>query len=111
MKAKSMKSGTLILAVALAICLPALPAAAGNDSQISIKNFMFSPMTLTVAPGTTVTWKNLDGEPHLAVSLDGVFRSQALDQNDSFSFKFDKPGTYKYICTIHPQMKGTIVVK
>lgn len=72
---------------------------------------MFSPMVLTVPPGTTVTWKNSDDEPHLVVSLDGKFRSQALDQNETFSSQFDKPGTYKYICSIHPQMKGTIIVK
>jgi plastocyanin len=76
-----------------------------------VKNFTFSPVSLTVTPRTTVTWKNLDGEPHLVVSLGGKFRSHAFDRNDSFSFKFVKPGIYKYICTIHPQMKGTIVVK
>jgi plastocyanin len=44
------------------------------------------------------------------VSNDGLFRSGGLDQNDSFTFKFDKPGTYKFLCSIHPQMLGTIVV-
>ena len=103
---------------AIRICLPLVgallataPALADANSQVTIKNFMFSPMNLTVSAGTTVTWKNLDGEPHLVVSLDGTFRSQALDQNDTFSFKFDKPGTYKYLCTIHPVMKATITVK
>jgi plastocyanin len=54
---------------------------------------MFNPMSLVVPVGTTVSWKNLDGEPHTIRSLDDTFRSGALDQNDSFSFKFDKPGT------------------
>ena len=58
-----------------------------------------------------MTWKNLDGEPHTVVSTDGLFRSKALDENDSFSFKFDKPGTYKYICSIHPKMVATVTVK
>jgi plastocyanin len=107
-----MKSGSLLVCLVLACIFPVVaPATADGTNQIVVKNFMFSPMTLTVSPGRTVTWKNLDGEPHLVVSLDGMFRSQALDQNDSFSFKFEKPGTYKYICTIHPQMKGTITVK
>ena len=40
-----------------------------------------------------------------------TFKSAALDTNDKFSFTFDKPGTYKYFCSIHPHMVGTIVVK
>ena len=82
------------------------------DSQsIVMKNFHFSPVTLTVSAGETVTWKNLDEEPHTVASNDGLFRSAGLDQNDSFSFKFDKPGTYRFICSIHPHMMGTIIVK
>ncbi|MBA2589755.1 MAG: cupredoxin domain-containing protein [Alphaproteobacteria bacterium] len=68
-------------------------------------------MEVAVTPGSTVTWKNLDGEPHTVVSTDGLFRSPALDQNDSFSFKFDKPGIYKYLCSIHPKMRATVTVK
>ena len=84
---------------------------AEEANQITIKNFDFAPMTLTVKAGTTVTWKNLDGEPHTVTSDTGLFRSGGLDENDAFSFKFDKPGTYKYVCSIHPKMVGTIVVK
>ena len=87
----------------------AAPAAA--DSSIAIHNFMFEPMSLEVAAGTKVTWKNFDGEPHTIHSIDDAFRSGALDQNDTFSFQFDKPGTYRYVCSIHPQMVATIVVK
>jgi plastocyanin len=86
-------------------------AAAADDVSILIKNFDFGPMNVTVAPGTTVVWKNLDGEPHTVASADGLFRSQALDQNDSFRFKFDKTGTFRYICSIHPNMRASITVK
>ena len=89
--------------------LHAAPAAEANT--IVLKDFHFSPMSLTVPAGATVIWKNLDGEPHTVVSIEGLFRSGGLDQNDSFTFKFDKPGTYKFLCSIHPQMLGTIVVK
>jgi plastocyanin len=58
-----------------------------------------------------VHWKNLDAEPHTVRGLETNFRSNPLDQNDSFAFKFDQPGTYRYLCSIHPQMLGTIVVK
>ena len=87
----------------------AAPAAA--ESSIAIRNFMFEPMSLVVAAGTKVTWKNFDGEPHTIHSIDDAFRSGALDQSDTFSFQFDKPGTYRYVCSIHPQMVATIVVK
>ena len=86
-------------------------AQAEESNAVVIKNFMFSPMAVTVKAGTTVTWKNLDGEPHTVVNDTGLFRSAALDQNDTFQFKFDKPGVYKVFCAIHPYMKQTITVK
>ncbi|HJW42079.1 MAG TPA: cupredoxin domain-containing protein [Rhizomicrobium sp.] len=87
--------------------LPALAA----DAAVVMKNFDFAPMAITVSPGTTVTWTNQDGEPHTVVSADGLFRSAALDQNDSFKFTFSKPGVYKYVCSIHPKMMATVTVK
>jgi plastocyanin len=99
----------LLLAASLA-ARSATPTAA-NDTTISIRDFSFAPTSMTVAVGTTVRWKNLDGEPHTVRSVDSGFRSDPLDQNDSFTFTFDKPGTYRYVCSIHPQMVGTIVVK
>lgn len=81
------------------------------DPTISIHEFMFSPTSMTITAGTTVHWKNLDPEPHTIRSVDATFKSDALDENDTFAFKFDKPGTYRYVCSIHPQMLGTIVVK
>ena len=95
-----------------ALPMPASAAAApAPDATISIDKFMFEPTSLTVAAGTTVHWKNLDPEPHTVRGVDTNFRSDPLDQNDSFAYKFDKPGTYRYVCSIHPQMLGTIVVK
>ena len=85
-------------------------SASAADTSVTIKNFMFA-IDVTVTPGSTVTWTNLDGEPHTVASADGLFRSPALDQNDSFSFKFEKPGVYKYICSIHPKMRATVTVK
>lgn len=76
-----------------------------------IRNFMFMPMVMTVKAGSTVTWKNLDGEPHTVVNDAGMFRSAALDQNDTYQFRFDKPGIYKIFCGIHPNMKQTITVQ
>ncbi|HVZ70677.1 MAG TPA: cupredoxin family copper-binding protein [Rhizomicrobium sp.] len=98
-------------AQAASMNMQSMPAPAGTPpNTVIIKSFMFTPMSLTIPAGTTVTWHNMDGEPHTAVSIDGLFRSPALDENDTYSFKFDKPGTYKFLCSIHPQMRGTIVV-
>lgn len=96
--------------VAAMLCLAA-PASAQAANMVVMKNFDFLPMSLTVSAGTSVTWKNLDGEPHTVVSDTGLYRSAALDQNDTFTFRFEKPGIYKYTCSIHPKMVGTIVVQ
>ncbi|OAJ54212.1 hypothetical protein A6V36_17050 [Paraburkholderia ginsengiterrae] len=109
-------SRRVLLAVAASAVLAATlagvtPASAQTPNAVVIKNFMFTPMELTVKAGSTVTWKNLDGEPHTVVNDAGLFRSSALDQDDTFQFKFDKPGVYKVFCGIHPNMKETITVQ
>ena len=92
---------------------PGQQAAAPQPGEVVIEDFAFSPATLTVAAGTKVTWVNHDEEPHTVMSADKQmpFKSPALDTNDKFSFVFAKPGTYKYFCTIHSHMVGTIVVR
>jgi len=84
--------------------------AVAGTSQVVIKDFMFTPTSLPVTAGATVTWLNKDEEPHTVISDTGLFHSAAMDTNDSFSFKFDKAGTYHFTCSIHPRMIGTIVV-
>jgi plastocyanin len=93
---------------------PSPPVAARADAALPIviaRDFMFAPNTIAVKAGSTVTWKNSDDEPHTVVSETGLFRSGALDTNESFTFRFDKPGTYRYACSIHPRMVGTVVVQ
>jgi plastocyanin len=89
-------------------------AAAADPAQpvrVLIKDFMFSPISLTTEVGVEVTWVNQDDEPHTIVSDTGLFRSGALDTGNSYTFRFDKPGTYHVFCSIHPQMTATIVVQ
>ena len=62
-----------------------------------------------VKVGTTVTWTNRDDIPHTVVCA-GKFRSKALDTDGTFSFTFTEPGEYKYFCSLHPHMTGTIKV-
>ena len=98
-----------LVAAAMAMVCTASEGAVPNS--IEVKDFMFMPTTLTVNAGDKVTWVNKDDEPHTVVSDTGMFRSGAMDTDESFSFKFDKPGTYHFTCSIHPRMVGTIVVK
>ena len=104
----------LVLGVLGVLLLVAACSAARADAAPPIviaRDFMFAPVTLTIKAGSTVTWKNTDDEPHTVVSDTGLFRSSALDTNESFSFSFEKPGIYHYACSIHPRMVGTIVVE
>jgi plastocyanin len=103
-------------AMALVVVVGATPwnpsvAQATDPTKVAVKDFMFSPTTSTVRAGSTVTWTNLDDEPHTVLSDTGLFKSGAMDTNESFSFKFDTPGTYHFACSIHPRMVGTIVVQ
>jgi plastocyanin len=101
--------GLPLMAAAMAVICAVSEAAAPNS--IEVKDFMFMPTTLTVNAGAEVSWVNKDDEPHTVVSDAGLFLSAALDTGESYSFKFDKPGTYHFTCSIHPRMVGTIIVK
>jgi amicyanin len=86
------------------------PAAPVAGNAVTIDNFKFDPATLTVPVGSTVTWTNKDEEPHTIAAKDGSFHSSSLDTKGTYSFTFTKPGSYDYICSIHPFMTGTVVV-
>jgi plastocyanin len=85
--------------------------AAANPAAVRIDNFNFTPLTLVIVPGTTVTWTNADDTPHTVREKDGKFKSAALDTDDTFSETFTAAGEYEYFCSIHPRMVGKIVVK
>ena len=101
--------GRLAIAAAISFSLGSAPAHADN-TNITIDNFTFAPAALTVKVGTTVTWTNHDDIPHTIVSA-GKFRSKTLDTDNSFSFTFTAAGDYKYFCSLHPHMTGTIKVE
>ena len=85
-------------------------AALAENPMVKIDDFAFSPPSLTINVGMAVTWLNKDDIPHTVASKARVFKSKALDTNDSFSFTFNEAGTYEYFCSLHPHMTGTIVV-
>lgn len=89
------------------------PAESSDVAKVFIDNFSFKPREVTVPVGATVTWVNHDDVPHTATSTgqSPLFDSKALDTDDKYSFKFTKPGTYRYYCKIHTHMTGTVIVK
>lgn len=108
----------LLLSLAAAAIMGVLPSLADTTAssmaaatQIQIDNYTFKPASVTIPVGTTVTWKNLDDDPHTATANDGSFNSKGLAQGDTYSHTFTKPGTYLYHCTVHPFMQATIIVK
>ena len=88
---------------------PGSPQAA--TATVKIRNFKFEPANVTIVEGKTVQFINEDEEPHTATSTDGIFNSKALDTNQTWNYTATKPGTFPYICSIHPFMKGTVTVK
>jgi plastocyanin len=88
---------------------PTAPPAAGGTT-ITMSDNSYSPASLTVAAGTTVTWVNRGTAMHSVTTNDALFHSGLLSPGQSFSYTFGTPGRYPYLCAIHPAMIGTIVV-
>ena len=82
-----------------------------RTAHVSIKQFAFHAKRLVVKKGTRVTWKNSDSDPHTVKSTKGHFASEALDTGGTYSVVMRHAGTFSYICTIHPNMHGEIVVR
>ena len=85
----------------------------GAEAQtVSISNFTFAPTAMTVRAGQQVTWLNDDDAPHTVVGTDpgSPLKSPALDTGDKYSVTLTRPGTYRYFCSLHPHMTGSINV-
>jgi plastocyanin len=122
---KRLKLGAGVLLIAgallLAACGSSTPAMSGSSapsasasggSSITISNFMFMPMSLSVSPGATVKVTNKDSATHTLTATGGQFNTGNITQNQTKTFKApSKAGTYHYICNIHQFMMGTIIVK
>lgn len=96
---------------------PATPAGAGaagvagvNVTAVDIRDFAFSPAIVTIPAGASVHWVNRDDEPHSVAAEDKSYRSALLNTDDSYTRVYSQPGEYPYYCTLHPHMRGKIVV-
>lgn len=85
------------------------PVVSVEPNAVHIQNFAFSPATLTVKKGTTVTWTNNDSAPHQIKSA--TFNSSQLSKGQAYSFTFNDAGVFDYSCAIHPSMLGKIIVE
>src|SRR5207249_12308902 len=106
-----------ILALALAGAVSAKPMARmavpapAKTATVTIGNFTFGPMQVSVPVGGTVTWVNADDVPHTIRATDNAFASRPVDTDQRYSFTFTKPGVYSYYCSLHPRMTGKIIVR
>lgn len=83
------------------------------DALVTIDNFTFAPDRVTIEAGTRVVWLNRDDIPHTIVDAADPkgARSPPLDTAESYTRVFPTPGTYRYFCSLHPHMQGTVVVR
>ncbi len=88
-------------------------SAASSAGAVTVKaaNFAFDPTSVTVKKGQKVTWTNSDPAPHNVTSSDGTLKSPDFTKGKSWTYTATKPGTFDYVCTIHPQMKATLIVQ
>jgi len=86
-------------------------APSGAGAQVVMKNIAFDPASVTINVGETVTWTNEDSVSHTVIGDNGEFESTTLAKGDTFGFTFGQAGTYAYHCSIHPSMRGTVIVQ
>ncbi len=82
-----------------------------SPNEVFMTNSAFDPSTITITSGTTLTWTNKESMTHTVTSDSLIFNSGYMSKNQTFSYAFNKIGTYPYRCIYHNNMKGTIIVK
>lgn len=85
------------------------PVDEGKIVEVNIQNSAFNPQSVAISTGDTVRWTNMDSATHTVRGP--TFESKVLEKGDTYEFLFTDAGTYNYDCSIHPSMKGTVVVK
>ena len=115
-KLSSARSRFLMIVAVLLVIVSTLNSCTKNSdmpgaNEVFIQGNAFSPGTITVTANTTVTWTNKDGVAHTVTSNTGIFDSGTINANGTYSHLFSTAGSYPYFCSVHPSMKGTVVVQ
>ena len=100
----------LILAAGTPLALGLAARARAATTDVAIQGMAFAPATITIAAGDSVRWTNADGAPHTATFRDAGLDTGRLNRGDTGALSFDTPGTYDYVCAIHPSMRGQVIV-
>jgi plastocyanin len=90
---------------------PNTSGSVSNSASVSMAGRAFSPSTVTIAAGGSVTFRNDDDRAHTVTADDGAFNSGTISEGGSWKRTFKEPGTFSYLCAIHPEMTGKVVVK
>jgi len=85
--------------------------ATNGKNAVTIQNYSFSPASITIKAGQSITWTNEDSVGHSATADDNSWDTGVLPQGQSKSITFAKAGTYTYHCSVHPNMKATVIVQ
>lgn len=102
---------SLLVAVSAGPLIAGTAAAGADPAEVRISQHRYEPSAITVQRGATIRWVNDDDDPHTVTSDGGAFASRGIDTREEFTFTFDAPGRYPYHCTLHPLMKGSVVVQ
>ena len=107
---RSLRRLGLAATVSMVLAL-AVPSVLAADRGVTIADFAFGPKTVTVNIGDRVTWTNRDAVEHTATATNGSFDTGLIGEGDSAGVRFTVAGTYRYLCTPHPNMTGTVMVR
>lgn len=113
------RMGLLGLLLGGAVIASGLPAIGDSGAavppgvvhEVAIRDFVYTPASLTIRAGEAVRWTNYDAAPHDAVELGGAWKTPLLKQGESATQVFDRPGQQEYYCTVHPAMRGSLTVR
>ena len=105
-----MKKPTMAVAAGIATLAVAVPFAEGANKRVVVDNFRYSPATVSIKKGDTVTWSfRRDAAPHNVKGSGGI-KSRTM-RTGTYRKRFSRSGTFRYVCTLHRNMKGTVRVR
>lgn len=107
---RSVRCPVLVAAIAVTLVLTLPWVALAASQSVTIQDFSFTPASVTVNVGDSVTWRNTGGDPHTATSNTTGFDTGTLNPGTSKTIVFGTAGTFDYHCAIHPSMRGTVTV-